>query len=84
MSYFIPPDMPDRKYDIFGSEGGQKLASELQIPLLGCIPLEIPVRVGGDAGQPIVVSDPDSAAAKELVSIAEAIAARAKVLALSP
>ncbi len=84
MSYFIPPDMPDRKYDIFGSDGGQKLASELQIPLLGCIPLEIPVRVGGDAGQPIVVSDPDSAAAKELVSIAEAIAARAKVLALSP
>lgn len=84
MSYFIPPDMPDRKYDIFGSDGGQKLAAELQIPLLGCIPLEIPVRVGGDAGQPIVVSDPDSAAAKELVSIAEAIAARAKVLALSP
>ncbi len=84
MSYFIPPDMPDRKYDIFGSDGGQKLAAELQIPLLGCIPLEIPVRVGGDAGQPIVVSNPDSAAAKELVSIAEAIAARAKVLALSP
>ena len=84
MSYFIPPDMPDRQYDIFGSDGGQKLASELQIPLLGCIPLEIPVRVGGDAGQPIVVSDPDSAAAKEFVSIAEAIAARAKVLALSP
>ena len=84
MSYFIPPDMPDRQYDIFGSDGGQKLASELQIPLLGCIPLEIPVRVGGDAGQPIVVSDPDSAAAKELVLIAEAIVARAKALALSP
>ncbi len=84
MSYFIPPDMPDRQYDIFGSNGGQKLAAELQIPLLGCIPLEIPVRVGGDAGQPIVVAAPKSAAAQALVSIAEAIAARAKVLALSP
>jgi ATP-binding protein involved in chromosome partitioning len=84
MSYFIPPDMPDRQYDIFGSDGGQKLAAELQIPLLGCIPLEMPVRVGGDAGQPIVVAAPESAAAKELVLIAEAIAARAKNLALSP
>ncbi len=84
MSYFIPPDLPDRQYDIFGSDGGKKLAAELQIPLLGCIPLEMPVRIGGDAGQPIVVAAPESAAAKELVSIAEAIAARAKALALSP
>jgi ATP-binding protein involved in chromosome partitioning len=84
MSYFIPPDMPDRRYDIFGSDGGRKLAAELQIPLLGCIPLEIPVRVGGDAGEPIVVSAPDSAAAQALVAIAEAIAASAAVLALEP
>jgi ATP-binding protein involved in chromosome partitioning len=81
MSYFIPPDMPDRQYDIFGSDGGKKLAAELQIPLLGCIPLEIPVRVGGDAGEPIVVSAPDSAAAKALVAVAEAIVARALAVA---
>jgi ATP-binding protein involved in chromosome partitioning len=83
MSYFVPPDQPDKQYDIFGSDGGKKLAAELQIPLLGCIPLEIPVREGGDAGQPIVVSAPDSAAAKALVAVAQSIAARAAVVALS-
>jgi ATP-binding protein involved in chromosome partitioning len=81
MSYFIPPDMPDRQYDIFGSDGGKKLAAELQIPLLGCIPLEIPVRVGGDAGEPIVIAAPDSAAAKALVAVAEAIVTRALAVA---
>jgi ATP-binding protein involved in chromosome partitioning len=83
MSYFIPPDQPDKQYDIFGSDGGKKLAAELQIPLLGCIPLEIPVREGGDVGQPIVISAPDSAAAKALVAVAQSIAARAAVVALS-
>jgi ATP-binding protein involved in chromosome partitioning len=83
MSYFVPPDQPDKQYDIFGSDGGKKLAAELQIPLLGCIPLEIPVREGGDAGQPIVISAPASAAAKALVAVAQSIAARAAVVALS-
>lgn len=83
MSYFIPPDLPDRRYDIFGSDGGRKLATELQVPLLGCIPLEIPVRSGGDNGQPIVIAAPDSAAAQALTAIAKAIADRAAVLALA-
>jgi ATP-binding protein involved in chromosome partitioning len=83
MSYFVPPDLPDRQYDIFGADGGKELAAELQIPLLGCIPLEIPVRVGGDDGQPIVVAAPDSAAAKALVAVAQSIAARVSVLALA-
>ena len=60
MSYFIPPDMPQKQYDIFGSGGGSKTAAELEIPLLGCVPLEISTRVGGDSGVPIVVADPDS------------------------
>jgi ATP-binding protein involved in chromosome partitioning len=83
MSYFIPPDLPDRRYDIFGSAGGQKLATELQVPLLGCVPLEIPVRSGGDSGQPIVLAAPESAAAQALIAIAKAIADRAALLALS-
>lgn len=83
MSYFIPPDLPDRKYDIFGSGGGQKTADELGIPLLGAIPMEMPVREGGDAGVPIVVSDPESASAKELKAIAQQIAARVSVAALA-
>jgi ATP-binding protein involved in chromosome partitioning len=82
MSYFIPPDQPDRRYDIFGSEGGQKMAQELAVPLLGCIPLEIPVREGGDGGVPIVIGEPDSPSGKALMDIARSIAAKVSVIAL--
>ncbi|MGB3496411.1 MAG: Mrp/NBP35 family ATP-binding protein [Elainellaceae cyanobacterium] len=83
MSYFIPPDLPDRHYDIFGSGGGQKTSDELGLPLLGCVPLEIPLREGGDQGIPIVINQPDSASAKALVAIAQQIAARVSVAALT-
>jgi ATP-binding protein involved in chromosome partitioning len=83
MSYFIPPDLPDRQYDLFGSGGGEKTAKELDIPLLGCIPLEIAVREGGDQGIPIVVADPDSASAKALEAIAEQVAAKVSIAALT-
>lgn len=83
MSYFIPPDAPDKQYDIFGSAGGEKTAQELQIPLLGCVPLEMSVRQGGDQGIPIVVADPDSASARALTAIAQQVAARVSVVALA-
>jgi ATP-binding protein involved in chromosome partitioning len=83
MSYFVPPDMPDKQYDIFGSGGGEKTAAELGVPLLGCVPLEIPVREGGDGGVPIVVGQPDSASAKELKAIAQRIAGKVSVAAFS-
>ena len=83
MSYFIPPDLPDRNYDIFGSGGGEKTSQELGIPLLGCIPLEISLREGGDTGLPIVLSAPESESAKSLVTIAKAIAAKISVTVLA-
>ncbi len=83
MSYFIPPDLPDRQYDLFGSGGGEKTSKELNVPLLGCIPLEISLRQGGDAGVPIVLGEPESASAKALVAIASQIAAKVSVEALS-
>jgi len=83
MSYFIPPDMPDKQYDIFGSGGGSKTATELGIPLLGCVPLEISTRIGGDNGIPIVVADSDSASAIALKKIALAIAGKLSVAALT-
>jgi ATP-binding protein involved in chromosome partitioning len=83
MSYFIPPDLPEKKYDIFGSGGGEKTAKELGVSLLGTIPLEMPVREGGDGGTPIVISQPDSASAQELRAIAQRVAAKASVAALS-
>ncbi|NJN62217.1 MAG: Mrp/NBP35 family ATP-binding protein [Coleofasciculaceae cyanobacterium RL_1_1] len=82
MSYFIPPDLPDRKYDIFGSGGGERTAKELGVDLLGCVPLEIPLREGGDNGVPIMVSQPDSASAQALKKIAGQIAAKVSVAAL--
>jgi ATP-binding protein involved in chromosome partitioning len=82
MSYFIPPDLPDRQYDIFGSDGGEKFAAELGVPLLGRIPLEIPVRTGGDSGIPIVIAEPASASAQALIAIARSIAAQVSIAAL--
>ena len=83
MSYFIPPDMSDRTYDLFGSGGGEKTSKELNVPLLGCIPLEISLREGGDKGIPVTVSDPKSASAKALTDIAKQIAAKVSLLALA-
>lgn len=83
MSYFIPPDAPDKQYDIFGSGGGEKTSKELNLPLLGCIPLEMSLRQGGDRGVPIVVESPDSASAQALKAIAQQIAARVSVAALA-
>ncbi|MFB6274697.1 MAG: Mrp/NBP35 family ATP-binding protein [Halothece sp.] len=83
MSYFIPPDLPDRRYDLFGSGGGEKAANELNIPLLGCIPLEISLREGGDQGIPIVLSHPNSASAESLHAIAQQVAAKISVAALT-
>jgi ATP-binding protein involved in chromosome partitioning len=81
MSYFIPPDMPDKQYDIFGSGGGTKTAAELGIPLLGCIPLEISLREGGDRGVPITLSHPESASAQALKAIAQVVANKISMLA---
>jgi ATP-binding protein involved in chromosome partitioning len=82
MSYFIPPDMPDKNYDLFGSGGGEKASKELNVSLLGCIPLEISLREGGDSGIPIVVGNPESASAIALTKIAQQIAAKVSMVAL--
>ncbi|MEM7065440.1 MAG: Mrp/NBP35 family ATP-binding protein [Cyanobacteria bacterium P01_B01_bin.77] len=83
MSYFIPPDMPDRSYDIFGSGGGAKAAEALSVPLLGCVPLEMPVREGGDVGTPIVLAHPGSVSAEALTKISQQIAAKVSIAALT-
>jgi ATP-binding protein involved in chromosome partitioning len=53
-----------------------------KVPLLGAAPMEMPVRLGGDTGQPVIISKPDSEAAKALKAIAEQVAARIRVTAL--
>jgi len=55
MSWFTPAELPDNKYYIFGRDGGKNLAQELNIPLLGQIPLVQSIREGGDEGTPIAL-----------------------------
>lgn len=57
MSYFVPAELPDNKYFIFGKEGGKRLADEYDLPFLGQIPLVQSIREGGDQGVPIMMSD---------------------------
>ncbi|MEW6775910.1 MAG: Mrp/NBP35 family ATP-binding protein [Bdellovibrionota bacterium] len=78
MSYFIAPDT-GKRYDIFGSGGGEKLAKETGAPLLGQIPLDPRVVSGGDSGKPIVVDLPDSPAAKAFQAAAAQTAHRVSV-----
>jgi len=75
MSGFIPPDLPDRRYPIFGSGGGRRLAAEADVPLLAELPLEMAVQQGGDQGQPVVVAQPGSASAEAFRALAAAVAA---------
>jgi len=71
MAYFSPPDMPDRKYYLFGRGGAQKLAKKRDVPFLGEVPIEQIVRESGDDGRPVVLSHPDSTSAQAFDTIAE-------------
>lgn len=53
MAWFTPEELPENKYYIFGKNGGKKMAEELNIPLLGQIPIVQGIREGGDKGLPI-------------------------------
>jgi ATP-binding protein involved in chromosome partitioning len=81
MSYLELPD--GTRMDIFGSGGGEQLAEATQAYFLGKVPIDPSVRQGGDSGKPIVVSQPDSPAAQALRQIAEKVAARVSIAAMS-
>ena len=55
MTAFVTPD--GESYPIFGSGGGENLAAELNVPLLGCIPIDTAVSVGGDRGEPSALGE---------------------------
>ena len=63
MAWFTPAELPDNRYYIFGQDGGKKLAEELNVPLLGQIPLVQSVREAGDNGMPIALQEGHPAAA---------------------
>jgi ATP-binding protein involved in chromosome partitioning len=72
MSYFECPHC-GKPTALFGSGGGKRLAAELELPLLGEIPMDPRVLVGGETGRPIVVAEPESSAARALTGIAERV-----------
>jgi ATP-binding protein involved in chromosome partitioning len=76
MSGFVAPN--GERYQLFGEGGGQLLAEELEVPLLGKIPLTMALREQSDAGLPVVISDPDDPAAQALAHAARGL------IALSP
>jgi ATP-binding protein involved in chromosome partitioning len=80
-------ELPDgTRMEVFGSGGGAAVAESLsqttgtKVPLLGQIPLDTQLREGGDAGAPIVLAQPSSAAGQALNEIAEKLAARSRSL----
>ncbi len=73
MSWFTGDD--GTRYELFGSGGGETLAADLGVPLLGQVPLVSAVRQGGDEGHPVMADDPDSEAARSFRAIAEKLAA---------
>jgi ATP-binding protein involved in chromosome partitioning len=68
MSWFTGDD--GTRYELFGAGGGRQLADELDVPLVGQVPLVPALREGGDIGTPITVSEPDGEASKAFDAIA--------------
>jgi ATP-binding protein involved in chromosome partitioning len=86
MSYLVCPHCGEHT-DVFGSGGGETVASALTritgtpVSLLGQVPIDVRLRQGGDEGMPLVLSDPDAPAAQELRQVADALGTRARGLA---
>jgi len=73
MSYFTPAELPENKYYIFGKEGGKRLASEVNVPLLGQIPLVQSICESGDKGSPVAM-DESTIVGKAFRQLAENVA----------
>ena len=78
MSYFVCPAC-QHESDIFGRGGGERTAEEMGVPFLGRVPIYQPIRVGSDSGQPLVIGEPDSPAARAFMAVAEQTAAQVSI-----
>ncbi len=67
--------------ELFGTGGGDDLAARLGVPVLGRIPLSVPLRAGGDEGDPVVLAEPDDPAALAIRDLSELLATRTRGLA---
>jgi ATP-binding protein involved in chromosome partitioning len=78
MSHFVCPSCRHES-DIFGKGGGETLATDLNVPFLGRIPIYEPIRIGGDTGVPIAIGEPGSPAAQAFRYAAERLAAQLSI-----
>src|SRR5437773_9337800 len=78
MSYFVCTNC-QHEADIFGHGGGEQMAAELGLPFLGRVPIYQPIREGSDAGVPLMISEPDSPAARAFMATAERAAAQVSI-----
>lgn len=77
MAWFTPEELPDNKYYIFGKDGAKNLANELNLPLLGQIPIVQSIREAGDSGRPAVLQEttPQALAFREMAqNVAQQVA----------
>jgi ATP-binding protein involved in chromosome partitioning len=78
MSYFVCTNC-QHEADIFGHGGGEQMAADLKIPFMGRIPIYQPIRDGSDSGVPLMISDPQSPAARAFMAAAERTAAQVSI-----
>src|SRR5437016_2513733 len=78
MSWFVCPEC-GHEHHVFGHGGAERAAQRLGVPFLGGIPLDSAIREEADRGAPIVISQPDSSAAKAFRDVASQIAARTSI-----
>ena len=82
MSSFTTPS--GERFTIFGEGGGQELADELDVPLLGKVPLTMPLREHADSGVPLVIEDPEDAASQAIRQVARGLVAMAPMAPMAP
>src|SRR5579864_6154889 len=82
MSFFVCPSCR-HEADIFGHGGGEQLAAELGTPFIGRIPIYQPIREGSDVGMPLMISEPESPAARAFMAAAERTAAQVSIASYS-
>lgn len=75
MSYYLCPNC-HHESDVFGFGGGEQVASAMNVPFLARLPVYQPISIGGDRGVPIVIAEPDSAAARAFQRVAERVSAQ--------
>jgi ATP-binding protein involved in chromosome partitioning len=80
MSYYSCPNC-HHESDIFGFGGGEQIATAMNVPFLGRLPVYQPISLGSDRGIPIVVAEPDSVASRAFVQVAERVAGQVAIAA---